>query len=59
MEKYVGWLILALISGVISSVIAKRKGRDAAIWFMLGIIFNVLSVLILVNLKKYRPQFRG
>lgn len=42
--KYAFLVVLALVSGVASSIIAKTKGRDPAMWFIAGIIFNLVSV---------------
>lgn len=47
------WLVFALLSGIVSYIIAKRKGRDAVLYFLLGIVFNIFflgAVLFFQNL---------
>ncbi len=47
------WLVFALLSGIVSYFIAKRRGRDAVLYFLLGIVFNIFflgAVLFFQNL---------
>lgn len=57
MERYLGLAALALVTGAVSALIAKKKGRDAVTWFLAGIFFNLFalaSVAFLKNLKEKR-----
>ena len=51
MSGYLAWIILAIITGIICYFIAKKKGKDAFVWFMTGLIFNLFAVAIIALAK--------
>ncbi len=53
-KGYVIWIIVALVSGLVCWIIAKKKGRNPALWFAAGIGFNVVSLLCIALLKDLR-----
>jgi len=59
MNSYVAWLILSAITGVACFVIARKKGRDAALWFFIGVIFNVFALGALALIKNLKYQKGG
>jgi hypothetical protein len=56
MSGYLVWLILAIVSGIVCYFIAKKKGRDPALWFAAGIIFNILAWAVLSWIMKSRQE---
>ncbi len=56
MNGYLVWLILAGVSGIVCYFIAKEKGRDPALWFAGGIIFNVFAWAVLALIKRARQK---
>ncbi len=60
-KVYLGWIIISLVTGFASYLVAKKKGRNAAKWFVLGVIFNVITLITLSltkNLKTKKEVFR-
>lgn len=53
MSRYLIWLLFAILSGTICAIIAKKKGRDAGLWFFGGMLFNLvaLTTVLFVNNK--------
>lgn len=45
-------LIQAIIFGSFSSYIAREKNRDPVSWFLLGLLFNFLTILALIAVPK-------
>lgn len=48
--------LIGLFFGWINALIASRKGRDPLIWFVLGIIFALASLIVLVLLPPVRTK---
>jgi hypothetical protein len=44
-------IVLWVICGIVSAVIANAKGRSVVGWFFLGLIFGVLAVIIIACLR--------
>lgn len=59
MNSYVSWLILSAITGLVCYFIARKKGRDAALWFLAGVVFNVFAVIVLAKIRNLRNQKGG
>lgn len=62
MGRYFGLVVVALLTGIVSAIIAKKKGRDAVAWFLAGIFFNLFAlaaVAFLKNLKEKRGLKNG
>jgi hypothetical protein len=51
MSGFISYLFLALVVGAVSAYIAKRKGRDAMLWFLGGFFFNALAIGAVIALK--------
>lgn len=50
-------IILALaviLTGVVSYFIAKRNGRNSMVWFLAGVLFNFLTIGLLLFLKNLK-----
>lgn len=45
-------IILTFAVAVLTSILAESKNRNGAIWFILGLVFNVFALLVLVFLRK-------
>jgi len=56
LERYIAWFVFALITGVVCYFIAKRKGRDATLWFIAGAIFSIFGIIILAKLKNLKER---
>lgn len=56
MGRYVVFAVLALVTGAISALIAKKKGRDAAAWFLAAIFFNLFALASVVFLKALKEK---
>ena len=51
MELLIG-IVVALVFGAACGTIASNKGRRAVLWFILGCIFSIISLLIILVLPK-------
>jgi cytochrome bd-type quinol oxidase subunit 2 len=59
------WILIAfaivLVAGVVAAVIADRKQRSSGAWFVLGVMFPLLGVLVISALEplpsRARPSF--
>jgi len=56
MGRYFGFIVLALLTGIISAIIAKKKGRDVAAWFLAGIFFNLFALAAVSFLNDLREK---
>lgn len=45
-----------LFFGTICAVIAKQKGRDPVAWYVLGMLFCLLALIVLLLLPSLPPQ---
>ena len=57
------WIALSLASGIACYAIARKKGKDAALWFIAGVIFNIFALVIITKaskvLEKTKHQKQG
>ncbi len=51
MSGYVLWLVSSILVGLIAAVIAKYKGRDPFLWFLIGAGLNVFVLLVAVGIR--------
>jgi hypothetical protein len=56
MGRYLAFAGLALATGAVSALIAKQKGRDAAVWFLAGILFNFFALAAVAFLGALREK---
>ena len=40
--------LAVILTGAVSYFIAKRNGRDSMVWFLAGVIFNFLTIGLLL-----------
>ena len=61
LSRYIAIAIVAVLTGVICYLIAKKSGRDPILWFVAGIVFNFLAISLLLLLKylKLTKKARG
>jgi hypothetical protein len=45
-------ILFTFAVATLSSILAESKNRNGAIWFILGLVFNVFALLVLVFLRK-------
>ncbi|MCK4554058.1 hypothetical protein KAU19_03785 [Candidatus Parcubacteria bacterium] len=55
MLGYLIWLIMAITTGTTCYFVAKKKGKDAFIWFVAGLVFNLFAVAV-IALAKTKQQ---
>lgn len=55
MELLIG-IIIALIFGAACGTIASNKGRRAVLWFILGFIGTIISLVIVLILPTKRER---
>lgn len=48
--------VIGLVCGMICSSIAERKGRNSGGWFVLGLFFGPLAVLVAAATSSEQPQ---
>ena len=48
-------VIVTLVVSISTAIIAKKKGRSGLIWFILGVFFNIIA-LIIALLIPYAPK---
>ena len=53
------YVIISLIMGVACYVIARQKGRNAALWFVGGVVFSIFGLVFLVMTKDLKIQNIG
>ncbi|MDD4271230.1 MAG: hypothetical protein PHF50_00295 [Patescibacteria group bacterium] len=53
-DRYIGIAVVAVLTGVVCYLIAKKSGRNATLWFMAGIVFNFLAIGLLLLLKNFK-----
>jgi steroid 5-alpha reductase family enzyme len=46
--------LAVILTGVVSYFIAKRNGRNSMVWFLAGVIFNFLTIGLLLFLKNLK-----
>ena len=58
MDSSVFWWIsaLSLMSGIICTRMAKSRGRRSITWFILGVLFAPLTILVLAEMGKTQAQ---
>jgi len=49
-------IILALLIGCLSAYVAKKRGRDTTLWFVLGAFFQFLALIVLLLLPPTASQ---
>ena len=45
MELIIYWVLFGIGCGVLASMIARRKGRDPANWFIIGFLFGLFGLI--------------
>jgi hypothetical protein len=53
-------LVIHLVCGVITAIIAAHKGRNAVGWFIFGFFFNLIAIIVVCvvsNLKEERARY--
>lgn len=50
--------LVGLIFGWVNAFIASKKGRDPLLWFVLGLFFALISLIILLVLPAVKPKKR-
>ena len=45
-------ILFAFAVATFCSILAESKNRNGAIWFIIGLVFNVFALLALVFLRK-------
>ena len=56
------WLLIVLLLTIVANgVIAQRKGRSVAGWVVLGLLFNPITLVVLLCLPSLRigPELRN
>ena len=48
-------IVIGLIFGAACGTIASNKGRRSVLWFILGVIGTIISLVILLILPKKTP----
>lgn len=51
MEIVLG-LVIAVVMGIACAVIAGNKGRRGGLWFVLGFLFSLISLVIILILPR-------
>lgn len=51
-----GFLVLWLIFGIITGVIASSKGRSGIGWFLIGCIIGIFGIILVAVLPSLKPQ---
>lgn len=46
------FIVIAFVSGVITSVIAQMKNYSGPLWFVLGFIFPVVAPIVIIFFKQ-------
>ena len=46
------FIILWLLCGIITAVVASNKGRDGCGWFILGVLFGPLGIILSLVVSK-------
>lgn len=47
-------IIIGLLVAWLCAVMAKSRGRSAFLWFILGFVFNIITVLVLLLIGSKR-----
>ena len=50
-----GLLMLWLVCGVVTGIIASSKGRSAFGWFFLGCLIGVFALVLVIALPSVKP----
>ena len=50
------FLVLWIICGVVTGVIASNKGRNGVGWFLVGCILGIFGVILIACLPSQNPQ---
>lgn len=53
------WFVFALLFAFLTAGMAKRRGRDGAVWGILGFLFGIFAMLILLVLGKTQSPAGG
>ena len=51
MEFILG-LVIAVVMGIACAFIASNKGRRGVLWFALGFLFSIISLIIILILPR-------
>lgn len=57
-QMLISFVILLIIAGL-TSYYAERKGRNPAVWFVIGILLGFFAPLILFFVPSLRPEDQG
>jgi steroid 5-alpha reductase family enzyme len=52
--KFIVIALAVILTGAVSYFIAKRNGRNSMVWFLAGVIFNFLTIGLLLFLKNLK-----
>ncbi|MEG2568047.1 MAG: hypothetical protein RSA84_17750, partial [Acinetobacter sp.] len=57
MEVYLGFFIFTVllvgsVSGCFCFAVAKSKDRSGGLWFILGVVFNVIALIAIAGMPK-------
>jgi len=56
MELFYYFILIGLTFGVFNYFIAKEKNRDPIGWFIIGLLFNLISLIALIALPKLEKE---
>lgn len=49
-------IVILLVCGIISAVVASNKGRNAFGWFLIGSILGIFGVILIACMSSLKPQ---
>ncbi len=50
------YLVLSIIFGCFSALVAEDKNRDPVVWFLLGLFFGLVALLAICGMGKLRKS---
>lgn len=56
MTTYAVWIMLSIVVGLVCALIARAKGKDAVLWFILGACFNIVALVIIAQVEKKKRE---
>ena len=48
-------VIAGIFFGVVSSIVARKKGRNEILWFLLGFFFHIFGLIVLFLPPAFKP----
>lgn len=52
MEAYGVILLTSFLVGFFCAVLARRKGKDPMLWFIVGVVLNIIALGIIASMRK-------